>query len=998
MSSLPTYDFCGVVSTADQTNATYLPLDSLHANVFIADVCARVVLSQVYSHEGQDILPEAYYVFPVPARAAVCSFEMHTRNGDRLKGVVKELSQAKEDYEEARRRGWLTGLLEQFRQDGRTLLYTYTLLFMPEDMPHMCAVLKAPLSLMLSFILVFVVSIGTMPPGTDVTVTLSYVVDLSEDDQINTVRFQLSSHVGARYGASANSALYHGTAHRARLSIIIDVNMPVPILAITSLNHPLRDISPSNDKNSSLKEYISSDASLQKYFLLIVHADGLNKPRCFAEHLSSEKSSLHSRVGPTTALALSIVPRFDSRAPMAQEYIFLIDRSGSMSGTSIHMAKQTLILLLRSLPPTDTWFNIFSFGSSFSSLWSASQLYSTDSSLLQATTHVTTMDADMGGTELYDALSNAFRSRNREISTSVFVLTDGFRMKICNVEETVDCVRRAVASAQSSAPLRVFALGIGHGASTELCERLASTGNGSHLMTLDGEDLTLKAIRLVQAMQTPNVKSCVVDWGVASQIEVQQAPRRIPSFSPNINILLTAIIPGELIPTQVTLRLRLSDESCHDHVVRVQPLSHRIPSRFAGTTGDMKFPPLLHTLSAHRLIQDVEGGDAQPTGTPERYIVDLGTRYQVVSRYTAFVAAVVPRPKDPPSRHRGSSSVRSGGGTNLLHGSRSTQGSGPSRNGSNKGGDGRTRTGNCTNSVAGGAPKLSKPSSKSPQTTHRSSTNSETSNSNGNSKPGSKSSNPPRGSQSVSSTSTSSHSSSTPSGRNGSKTPSNSPTTPSDTTPKIPGGFNLSRSSEENGTNLLQGLYDFFTHVPSQNPVVEVLSIPNPLGSDHPPDTFIAPPLPHHTTVTMIASSWLRSLRSYVFPRRHGLADSTNANTSGFAMVTKPSEALPPDIVKIAQLRSANGSFLLSDNLSSIIKIPLSDLRSALPRSLPSTAGNISEEVWASAIAVAFFRRKFPCHSAMWGDVASYAISFGSGACGSEEVFEDVVQEAAKLF
>ena len=114
----PSYNCSGIVSTADQSSATYLPLQSLDAHVFIADVSARVFLNQRYSHDGSDTLPEAYYVFPVPARAAVCSFEVKTRDGVELKGVVKELSQAKEEYEEARSKGWLTGFLEQFRQDG----------------------------------------------------------------------------------------------------------------------------------------------------------------------------------------------------------------------------------------------------------------------------------------------------------------------------------------------------------------------------------------------------------------------------------------------------------------------------------------------------------------------------------------------------------------------------------------------------------------------------------------------------------------------------------------------------------------------------------------------------------------------------------------------------------------------------------------------------------------------------------------------------------------
>ena len=35
------------------------------------------------------------------------------------------------------------------------------------------------------------------------------------------------------------------------------------------------------------------------------------------------------------------------------------------------------------------------------------------------------MEADLGGTEIQPALEKVFRSRDKEIPTSVFVLTDG---------------------------------------------------------------------------------------------------------------------------------------------------------------------------------------------------------------------------------------------------------------------------------------------------------------------------------------------------------------------------------------------------------------------------------------------------------------------------------------------------------------------------------------------------------------------------------------------
>ncbi len=46
------------------------------------------------------------------------------------------------------------------------------------------------------------------------------------------------------------------------------------------------------------------------------------------------------------------------------EFIFVLDRSGSMSGRRIERVKESLIIFLKSLPP-DSFYNVISFGSTY---------------------------------------------------------------------------------------------------------------------------------------------------------------------------------------------------------------------------------------------------------------------------------------------------------------------------------------------------------------------------------------------------------------------------------------------------------------------------------------------------------------------------------------------------------------------------------------------------------------------------------------------------------
>jgi Mg-chelatase subunit ChlD len=168
---------------------------------------------------------------------------------------------------------------------------------------------------------------------------------------------------------------------------------------------------------------------------------------------------------------------------MSEEFIFLVDRSGSMDGPKMIAVQsalqesltdcfafpsylQLLQIMLRSLPTRGTFFNIVSFGSFQSSLWPRSLPYTGDA-VAEASEHVDSMLANFGGTEMKNALQTAFSSRAAQVSedlpTSVFVLTDG---QCYDMDGVRAAIAQAMATTRSSAKsrnafLRVFCMGIG---------------------------------------------------------------------------------------------------------------------------------------------------------------------------------------------------------------------------------------------------------------------------------------------------------------------------------------------------------------------------------------------------------------------------------------------------------------------------------------------------------------------------------------------------------
>ncbi|KAJ3529472.1 hypothetical protein NM688_g7850 [Phlebia brevispora] len=345
----------------------------------------------------------------------------------------------------------------------------------------------------------------------------------------------------------------------------------------------------------------------------------------------------------TAAMQLTIVPKLTLPTIREQEYIFLVDRSGSMNGNRIETAKRALVLLLRALPTNGTTFNIFSFGTRRDSLWEESRTYD-EQTLQEATVHVDSMLANYGGTELRSALNAIFATRCVSLPTSVFVLTDG---NTYDLDGTIKAVGDAVKAARPQGPLRIFTLGIGESTSTAMCEGIARVGNGLCLMSAATETILAKCSKLVKASRTAIMRDVVIDWGASEDLTISspledhdlqatglhQAPWKLPVLYPGSRFTVFALVKveGFVLPDQVVVQVKLADSG---EVIKV-PVSVQVLN--ARSAGSPQRAPI-HTLAARRVIMDLEDADKPELPHCKFAIIHLGEQHQLASRYTSFVA------------------------------------------------------------------------------------------------------------------------------------------------------------------------------------------------------------------------------------------------------------------------------------------------------------------------------------------------------------------------
>lgn len=342
-----------------------VPLKSVHVEAHVLSFAADVIITQVFRNDEKTPI-EAVYCFPIEEQAAIYSFKAQI-DDRQIVAQLKEKKQAQQEYSDALQQGHGAYLLEQ---DDKS-----------QDN--------------------FIVNVGALPSGKECTITISYVTEL-EFFQGSIIRFVVPTTIAPRYSpdkggiaasAGTTSKYVQSTPYRIDFRCHIDKlarSQDELIKRISSPSHPIQvDFS---QADNYLVTFAQENTHLDRDILLNIE-------------LSSERANTIAAVESTGVMAVFTPTEEDCRqrtsSDTVNEFLFVIDCSGSMRDENkIGLARQSMLLFLKSLP-IDAHFNIIRFGSNYQTLFPSITAIYNEANAQKAEQLINHgMEADLGGTEL----------------------------------------------------------------------------------------------------------------------------------------------------------------------------------------------------------------------------------------------------------------------------------------------------------------------------------------------------------------------------------------------------------------------------------------------------------------------------------------------------------------------------------------------------------------------------------------------------------------------
>lgn len=422
-------------------------IEELAVHADLDDQVARVQVSQSFVNTGSRQM-EVSFIFPLPYDGAVDGMTFMV-DGKEYPAKLLTAREARQIYERHVRRNEDPALLEWL---GTGMLKT---------------------------------SVFPVPPGARRTVTMRYSQICRSTQGLTEWLFPLST---AKYTASPVE----------KITFNATIQSQKPLKSIYSPSHSIEIKRPSERRaqvSLTLKNRVpSSDFRL----MFDVGDDPVSAGVLSYRPEQDEEGYFLMLLNPD-------IQRPDEQN-MPKTVVFVVDRSGSMSGKKIEQAKGALNFVLNNLNSNDL-FNIVAYDNRVESFRPELQRYS-EQTRTEALGFIEGIYAG-GSTNIDGALQAAMgQLQDTERPTYIVFLTDG--LPTAGERREAKIVQNARQANDVRA--RIFAFGVGYDVNSRLLDKLARTCFGQSQYVRPNEDIEAQVARLYRRIEAPALVNVKLKW------------------------------------------------------------------------------------------------------------------------------------------------------------------------------------------------------------------------------------------------------------------------------------------------------------------------------------------------------------------------------------------------------------------------------------------------------------------------------------------------------
>jgi hypothetical protein len=555
-----------------------LPVKSIKIDTKINGQVATTHLEQIFRNDTQYTL-EGTYFFPIPETASIIEFAIW-ENGKKLVGEVRSREEARRIYDEIVRRQKDPGLLEYAGKD------------------------------------LFQASIFPIPPQSDKILELTYSQVLKAESGTVAYRYPLGTGRNLWRGNRLPDVMTNSqgmpTQKFGTVSGRIEIVGKEALRNVYSPSHDI-EVKQKNERTASISfETNENDSDFQLFYGLSNNDFGMSL-------------ITYREPGKDGYFLLMVSPREDvsERELVNKDIVFVLDTSGSMADAGkMDKARSALQFGVQTLRNGDR-FNVINFAGEEHLM--ENELIAADAKGKERAEAFIKRLQPSGGTNINDSLLASMRQFDRSDRPKMLVfMTDG----LPTVGETkVDRITANVAKAKN-VDVRIFPFGFGYDVNTALLDKLGTDNGGISDYVQPKENLEIKVSSFFAKVSSPVLSDLEVDLGPVQAESVY--PRKLGDLFKGMQAVIIGRYRNESDLKNITVQLRGK--------------TGRESRTF--TYGDLDFPlrseenDFLPRLWASRrvgwLVEEIRNNGETKELRDE--VVELGTRYGIVTPYTSYLA------------------------------------------------------------------------------------------------------------------------------------------------------------------------------------------------------------------------------------------------------------------------------------------------------------------------------------------------------------------------